>query len=164
MVAFSEYAVLHWDGKMLRDALGGDPGTMLETLAVLVSGPLAYPESKLLGVPMIDSTTGTAQAEASMDLLKVWGLSAVITALVLMLQKIMRSKISPGADYREVTELTLIIFGSTPPRGVHWSHCGAIHQARWMTRNLYSMKMFMFAEQLDTHVDVIYTYCRCPCK
>ena len=82
MVTFSEYAVLHWDGKMLRDALGGDPGTMLETLAVLVSGPLAYPESKLLGVPMIDSTTGTAQAEASMDLLKVWGLSAVITALV----------------------------------------------------------------------------------
>ncbi|KAG0722808.1 hypothetical protein GWK47_043871 [Chionoecetes opilio] len=51
-----------------------------------------------------------------------------------------------------------------------------------MARNLYSMKMFMFAEQLEydeekcceagtpqpsrtvlyTHVDVIYTCCRCP--
>ena len=87
MAAFSEdppkYAALHWDGKMLRDALGSDPGTMLETLALLVSRPTAYPEGKLLGVPVIDSTIGTAQAEASMDLLKVWGLSGVITTLVL---------------------------------------------------------------------------------
>ncbi|KAG0711398.1 hypothetical protein GWK47_020676 [Chionoecetes opilio] len=63
MAAFSEdppkYAALHWDGKMLRDVLGSDPGTTSETLAVLVSGPPAYPEGKLLGVPVIDSSTGT---------------------------------------------------------------------------------------------------------
>ncbi|KAG0714022.1 hypothetical protein GWK47_014951 [Chionoecetes opilio] len=86
MAAFSEdppkYAALHWDGKMLRDVLGSDPGTTSETLAVLVSGPPAYPEGKLLGVPVIDSSTGTAQAEASMDLLEAWGLTGVITALV----------------------------------------------------------------------------------
>ena len=86
MAAFSEdppkYAALHWDGKMVRDALGSDPGTMLEALAVLVSGPPAYPEGKLLGVQVIDNTTGAAQAEAFMDLLKVWGLSGVITTLV----------------------------------------------------------------------------------
>ncbi|KAG0723910.1 hypothetical protein GWK47_041758 [Chionoecetes opilio] len=86
MAAFSEdppkYAALHWDGKMLRDVLGSDPGTTSETLAVLVSGPPAYPEGKLLGVPVIDSSTGTVQAEASMDLLEAWGLTGVITALV----------------------------------------------------------------------------------
>ena len=55
----------------------------------------------------------------------------------------------PRADYREMAELALIIFGGTSPRAVHWSHPGVIHQARWMARNLYSMKMFMFAEQLE---------------
>ncbi|KAG0706298.1 hypothetical protein GWK47_024335 [Chionoecetes opilio] len=245
MAAFSEdppkYAALHWDGKMLRDVLGSDPGTTSETLAVLVSGPPAYPEGKLLGVPVIDSSTGTVQAEASMDLLEAWGLTGVITALVFdttasnsgihrgaaklleqqldrkvfylacrhhilevlvgavwenlfgkvkspenpwfkhfkdvwtdlitdnpttlsirqkwlnkkkkeckeILQEILRSEKPPRADYREMAELTLIVLGDTPPRGIHWSRPGAIHQARWMARNLYSMKMFMFAEQLE---------------
>ncbi|KAG0714201.1 hypothetical protein GWK47_014569 [Chionoecetes opilio] len=48
-----------------------------------------------------------------------------------------------------MAELTLIVLGDTPPRGIHWSRPGAIHQARWMARNPYSMKMFMFAEQLE---------------
>eukprot|EP00919_Chromeraceae_sp_WS-2016_P068213 GHVR01161631.1.p1 GENE.GHVR01161631.1~~GHVR01161631.1.p1 ORF type:complete len:123 (-),score=23.16 GHVR01161631.1:249-617(-) len=77
-----QYAVLHWDGKMLTDVLGSEPGTTSETLAMPVSGPPAYPEGKLLGVPVIDSSTGIAQAEASMDLLETWGLTGVITALV----------------------------------------------------------------------------------
>lgn len=79
MTAFREnppkYAALHWDGKMLRDVLGSDPGTTSETLSVLVSGPPAYPKGKLLGVPVIDSSTGTAQAEGSIDLLEALGLT-----------------------------------------------------------------------------------------
>ncbi|KAK8374446.1 hypothetical protein O3P69_012044 [Scylla paramamosain] len=67
---------------MLRDVMGSEPGTTSETLAVLMSGPPAYPEGKLLGVPIIDSSTGTAQTEASMDLLEAWGLTGVITTLV----------------------------------------------------------------------------------
>ncbi|KAG0694356.1 hypothetical protein GWK47_003150 [Chionoecetes opilio] len=72
-------------------------------------------------------------------------------------------------------------FGDTPPRGIHWSHPGAIHQARWMGQKPVSMKMFMFAEQLEYDeetvvklerlnlfsqdcsihpLDVIYTCCR----
>ncbi|KAG0699479.1 hypothetical protein GWK47_002954 [Chionoecetes opilio] len=66
-----------------------------------------------------------------------------------ILQEILRSEKPPRADYREMAELTLIVLGDTPPRGIHWSRPGAIHQARWMARNLYSMKMFMFAEQLE---------------
>ncbi len=49
---------------------------------MLMSGPPAYPEGKLLGVPVIDSSTGTAQVEASMDLLEAWELTGVLTALV----------------------------------------------------------------------------------
>ena len=58
-----------------------------------------------------------------------------------MLQEIPRSEKPPRADYREMAELTMII---------HWSHPGAIHQAMIrMAGNLYSMKMFMFAELLE---------------
>ncbi|KAG0704122.1 hypothetical protein GWK47_024747 [Chionoecetes opilio] len=69
MAAFSEdppkYAALHWDGKMLRDApweviLGPRP----ETLAFACLRTTCISEGKLLGVPVIDSSTGTAQAEA----------------------------------------------------------------------------------------------------
>ncbi|KAG0720400.1 hypothetical protein GWK47_048588 [Chionoecetes opilio] len=56
-----------------------------------------------------------------------------------ILQEILRSEKPPRADYREMAELTLIVLGDTPPRGIHWSRPGAIHQgARWMARNLYS--------------------------
>ena len=36
-----------------------------------------------------------------------------------------------------------------PPRGIYWSHPGAIYQASWMARNLHSIKVFIFAEQLE---------------
>ncbi|KAG0716303.1 hypothetical protein GWK47_010000 [Chionoecetes opilio] len=48
-----------------------------------------------------------------------------------------------------MAELTLIVLGDTPPAESPGVVPGAIHQARWMARNLYSMKMFMFAEQLE---------------
>ena len=61
----------------------------------------------------------------------------------------MTSENLPRADYREVAELTIIALGDIPPRGIHWSRPGAIHQARWMARNLYALKMFLFAENLN---------------
>ena len=66
-----------------------------------------------------------------------------------MQQDILRSKKPARADYHEMAKLTLIILGCMPPRGIHWSHPGAIHQASWMARNLYSIKMFMLAEHLE---------------
>ena len=77
-----KHAALHWDGKMLKDVKGCDPGASSENLSVLISGPPAYFEGKLLGVPVIDSSTGTAQAKTSMELLVAWELTGVITALV----------------------------------------------------------------------------------
>ena len=65
---------------MLIDVLGSEPGTTSETM--LVSGLPAYREGKLLGEPVIDRSTGTAQVEASMDLLETRDLTSVITTLV----------------------------------------------------------------------------------
>lgn len=71
MAALSENppkcAALHWDGRILRGVLGSNPKTTSETLAVLVSGPPAYSEGKLLEVPVIDSSTGTPQAEELLE-------------------------------------------------------------------------------------------------
>lgn len=66
-----------------------------------------------------------------------------------ILQGYLNSEKPPRADYREMAELSLIILGKVPPRGIHWSRPGAIHQARWMARNIYSLKMFMFSRQMD---------------
>lgn len=251
MKSFSEkppkYLALHWDGKLLKDVLGANPGDSVESLAVLVSGSPQYQEGKLLGVPFIESSSGIAQANASMDLLVAWGLTGNIVALVFdttasnsgirsgsaklledrldkkmfylacrhhvlelivgaawevlfgkikspdnpwfkelkdtwaeltkeehnalnptnfwlrnkkkkalsALNEILESSASPRADYREVAELCIILLGKEPPRGIHWAKPGAIHQARWMARNIYSMKMFMFSHELGYSEDTI---------
>ncbi|KAK8405417.1 hypothetical protein O3P69_001753 [Scylla paramamosain] len=66
-----------------------------------------------------------------------------------ILHDILMSEKPPIANYKEMAELTVIVLGGTPPHGIHWSQSGAIHQARWMARNLYSMKMLMFCDQLE---------------
>ena len=65
-----------------------------------------------------------------------------------MQQKILRSKKPPRADHREMS-LTVMIFGCMPPRCIYWGHPGAIYQASWIARNLHSIKMFIFADQLE---------------
>ena len=62
---------------------------------------------------------------------------------------------SPRADYREVAELCLILLGEEPPRGIHWTKPGAIHQACWMAMNIYCMKMLTFSKKLKYNKDTI---------
>ena len=59
----------------------------------------------------------------------------------------------PRNDYRELAELTMIVLGETPPRGVHISCPGAHHKARWMATIIYAMKMFMYGPQLNYEAD-----------
>ncbi|KAG0713169.1 hypothetical protein GWK47_016806 [Chionoecetes opilio] len=78
LAAFSEdppkYAALHWDGKVLRDA----PGKLIlgprQRLWLCWSQDHLHILRKATGSTSVDSSTGTAQAEASMDLLEAWGL------------------------------------------------------------------------------------------
>ncbi|ESN94280.1 hypothetical protein HELRODRAFT_164091 [Helobdella robusta] len=53
----------------------------------------------------------------------------------------------PRCDYRELLELSLILLGETPPRGVRVLQPGALHRARWMARLIYALKLYMYRHQ-----------------
>ena len=57
----------------------------------------------------------------------------------------------PRDDYKELLELTIMCLGGEPqPRkgkGKHFMQPGAMHQARWMAKAIYTLKMFLFRDQ-----------------
>lgn len=56
-------------------------------------------------------------------------------------------KSQPRDDYREFTELVIIFLGSIPQRGVRFMAPGAMHHARWLSKVIYSLKVWMFRGQ-----------------
>ena len=52
-------------------------------------------------------------------------------------------------DYRELLELSLIFLGGTPPRGVHFNRPGAMHHARFMSKEIDSLKIWMSRGQFN---------------
>lgn len=52
-------------------------------------------------------------------------------------------------DYRELLEITLIFLGITPPRGIRFMAPGAMHQARWMSKIIYTFKIWLFRKQFS---------------
>ena len=57
------------------------------------------------------------------------------------------SQQQPRDDYREMLELCLIYLGDRPERGVRFRAPGAIHQARWMAKVIYALKIWLFRSQ-----------------
>ena len=55
-------------------------------------------------------------------------------------------------DFREFLELTIIYLGGVPPRGIRIMAPGAMHQARWMAKAIYGLKVFMFRSQFNLTV------------
>src|SRR6218665_717760 len=53
----------------------------------------------------------------------------------------------PRDDYRELIELSMLFLGQAPPRGIHFQAPGPMHHARWMSKVLYSLKIWMFRGQ-----------------
>ncbi|XP_036340152.1 uncharacterized protein LOC118749459 [Rhagoletis pomonella] len=51
-------------------------------------------------------------------------------------------------DYKELLELVCIFLGGTPPRGIKFYKPGAIHEARFMSKAIYSLKIVMFKNQI----------------
>ena len=74
----SQNLALHWDDKLTKDCFGNKH----EAFSVLVSKASTYKEGKLLGVQRLEIASGTAQADASYDLLEVWNLKQHVKALV----------------------------------------------------------------------------------
>ena len=52
-------------------------------------------------------------------------------------------------DYRELLELTVIFLNGTPPRGISFRTPGPIHHARWMSKALYYLKVFIFRQEFN---------------
>jgi len=50
-------------------------------------------------------------------------------------------------DYKEFLELVIIFLGAAPARGVRFMSPGAMHHARWMSKVIYSLKIWMFRAQ-----------------
>jgi len=57
------------------------------------------------------------------------------------------TQIQPREDYRELVELALIFLGKTPSRGIRFAAPGPMHQARWMSKVIYTFKVWMFRSQ-----------------
>ena len=54
----------------------------------------------------------------------------------------------PRDDYKEFLELALLFFGAVPPRGVRFLAPGAYHHARWISKSLYTIKIWLFKAQI----------------
>ena len=52
-------------------------------------------------------------------------------------------------DYRELLQLSIIFLGGSPDpaRGINFMAPGAMHHARWMSKVIYSLKVWMFRSQ-----------------
>jgi len=53
----------------------------------------------------------------------------------------------PREDYRELLELMIIFLGGIPLRGISFRIPGAFHHARWMSKAIYCLKIFIFRNQ-----------------
>jgi len=54
----------------------------------------------------------------------------------------------PRDDYKELIELVIIILEETPPGGMKIRRPGACHQARWMAKCIYCLKIFLLRTEL----------------
>lgn len=55
----------------------------------------------------------------------------------------------PRGDYEELLKLTQIFIGESPVTGVKFRHPGAFHHARWMSKAIYSLKIYLFRQQFN---------------
>lgn len=71
-------------------------------------------------------------------------------ATIKVLQRVLdkKNRYLPRDDYKEFCQLTLIILGVTIP-GYKFKRPGAQHHARWMSKVIYCLKMYLFRNQLN---------------
>ena len=67
-----------------------------------------------------------------------------------------RKGLLPRDDYKEVAVLALALLGETPPGGFNsWLKPGATHKARFLNYAIYTMKMYMFSDQMGYSMEVV---------
>jgi len=120
---------------------------MLEEVFTVSVGPSSGPDIALFkqfkafwpAVVTNDYKPGVADPEISTSIQDT--ASEVMNFCVSQLQKI-----QPRDDYRELLELVILFLSGVPTRGVHFNKPGAMHRARWMSRLIYSLKIFLFRD------------------
>lgn len=55
----------------------------------------------------------------------------------------------PRDDYREFLELMMIFLGGIPKNGISFRIPGAVSHARWMTKAIYALKIYLFQHQFQ---------------
>lgn len=228
--------ILHWDGKMLPDLL---QHSVVDRLPVVVTNGDV---EKVLGVPKLENSKGSTQADAVFDVIEDWGLSQGVKAFccdttasnlgnkagaAILLERLLgndilflpcrhhifelilrcvfecklplttgpnvpifekfrakwnqidllafqsgiedervksiitsdhlenivqfvRAKLEncqPRDDYKELLSLTLIFLGCQSSQEVKFYYPGAFHHARWMSKAIYCLKIFIFRSQ-----------------
>ncbi|KAG0725627.1 hypothetical protein GWK47_038257 [Chionoecetes opilio] len=63
--------------------------------------------------------------------------------------KLHLSQFQPRDDYRELLELSVIVLGGMPARGIRFRWPGAHHHARWMAKLIYAVKIYLFRGQAN---------------
>ena len=76
--------------------------------------------------------------------LKVYG--SLVPSAVEFAANMLQGTKQPHNDYKEFLQLTINFLGKTPPsQGVITFHTsGAMHQAQWMAKALYSIEIYLF--------------------
>ena len=71
------------------------------------------------------------------------------TDMVAYLADVIQKTNHPREDYEELLHLCLIFLGGSNRSQTKFRAPGAYHQARWMAKAVYALKMALFREQLD---------------
>ena len=97
--------------------------------------------------PMIDQTkyTTARDDESTLHRIQPWREETVSFAQDQLLRE------HPRDDYKELLELVIIFLGSVPHRqtAVRFHAPGAVHRARWMSRAVYALKLWIFFDQYE---------------
>ena len=52
-------------------------------------------------------------------------------------------------DYAELQHLSLVFLGGVPNKHINFRAPGALHNARWMAKAIYSLKIYLFRDQIQ---------------
>lgn len=69
--------------------------------------------------------------------------------MVLFLERVIRDGAHPREDYCELLQLSLLYLGGWKGNAFRFRAPGAYHQARWMAKATYILKMALFHKQLE---------------
>jgi len=112
-------------------------------------GPTGGPDVALFkrfqtGWPYIDQSAYETASDDMFD-----SCTAVLRAQMANFCKLAMEESQPREDYKELLNLCMIFLGGADPADVSFRAPGAFHQARWMAKAIYSLKLFLFQHQFS---------------